>query len=181
MPRRLQYGRGTARIRLDSSGCENLTKPNIRAAIKDGMAARIGRTFLDQEAVIERLLREADYADQAGARVRAIELLGKHLGMMVDRSEVGQPGDFDAVPDDELREEAQALGQAGRASKSRRRMGMPKRLVCWVLGHKMREARMMVVQYRGRRENFGGRKWGVRKRTNRRRETVKCLRCGRRG
>ena len=50
----------------------------------------------------------------SAARIKAWELLAKVQGMLIERSEVGQPGDFDAVPDDELREEAQRLAkQAG--------------------------------------------------------------------
>jgi phage terminase small subunit len=33
---------------------------------------------------------------------RALELLGKEIGMFVDRSEVGKPGDFDHYSDDDL-------------------------------------------------------------------------------
>ena len=41
--------------------------------------------------------------DTPGAN-RALELLGKEIGMFVDRAEVGGPGDFDQMSDDELRE-----------------------------------------------------------------------------
>jgi phage terminase small subunit len=39
----------------------------------------------------------------AGAN-RALELIGKELGMFIDRSEAGKPGDFDKLSTDELRD-----------------------------------------------------------------------------
>ena len=45
---------------------------------------------------------------------KALELLGKEIGLFIERSEVGQPGEFAELKDDALREamvkEAQSLG-----------------------------------------------------------------------
>lgn len=45
---------------------------------------------------------------------RALELIGNHLGMFIQRHEIGQPGDFQRMSDDELNEsltvQARALG-----------------------------------------------------------------------
>ena len=45
---------------------------------------------------------------------KALELLGKEIGMFIERSEVGQPGEFADLKDEDLREamvkEAQSLG-----------------------------------------------------------------------
>lgn len=50
----------------------------------------------------------------ASAANRALELLGKELGMFVDRKEIGQPGDFASMNDgellDKIKERAQLLG-----------------------------------------------------------------------
>jgi hypothetical protein len=46
---------------------------------------------------------EFQYAGQVANR--ALELLGKQLGMFIDRKEVGAPGDFDRMSDEELRAE----------------------------------------------------------------------------
>lgn len=43
-----------------------------------------------------------EYTYQGNVANRALELLGKELGMFVERSEVGKPGDFDQMSDDEL-------------------------------------------------------------------------------
>jgi len=41
-------------------------------------------------------------ARDAGAANRALELLGKEMGMFIDRHEIGGPGDFDHMSDEEL-------------------------------------------------------------------------------
>jgi phage terminase small subunit len=70
---------------------ENLTKPHIAAAIAEAQAARSRRTEITQDWVLERLRAEALFDGEGashGARIRAVELCGKHLGMFVERSEV---------------------------------------------------------------------------------------------
>lgn len=92
-----------------------------------GTAKAIERVGLTKEWVITRLRENAERALQAipvtdseGAPTgeykyegnvanRALELLGKELGMFIERKEVGQPGDFDRMSDDELRAELGAL------------------------------------------------------------------------
>ncbi len=71
-------------------GKENIHKPLIQAAIQAAMQTRSERTQIDQNYVVSRLKEEAERMDggSPGARVRALELLGKHLGLFVDRHEV---------------------------------------------------------------------------------------------
>lgn len=45
-----------------------------------------------------------EYQYQGGVANKALELLGKELGMFIERREVGHAGDFDKMTDDELRE-----------------------------------------------------------------------------
>lgn len=95
-------------------------------------AKAVERTALTKEWVIARLRENALRALQAvpvtnaeGEEVgqyqyngavanKALELLGKTLGMFIERHEVGQPGDFARMSDDELdgalTEQARALG-----------------------------------------------------------------------
>ncbi len=47
--------------------------------------------------------RLGSFVYQGSVANRALELLGKELGMFIDRKEVGQPGDFDDMAADELR------------------------------------------------------------------------------
>lgn len=88
-----------------------------------GTAKAIERVGLTKEWVITRLKENAERALQAipvldaegdptgeykyegSVANRALELLGKELGMFIERKEVGQPGDFDRMSDDELRAE----------------------------------------------------------------------------
>lgn len=90
-------------------------------------AQAIERAGLTKEWVITRLRENAERALQAipvldsdgeptgeykyegSVANRALELLGKELGMFIERKEVGQPGDFDRMSDDELRAELGAL------------------------------------------------------------------------
>jgi len=65
---------------------------------------RMTKTYKDKETgtTIDEVIEVLD-PDKAGAN-RALELLGKELGMFVDRTEIGKPGDFEAMSDEELRE-----------------------------------------------------------------------------
>ncbi len=71
-----------------SVGHENLSKPEIAAAIQKEQAARSERTGITQDEVIRGLKKEAtlDGEDSShSARVSAWAHLGKHLGMFTDR------------------------------------------------------------------------------------------------
>lgn len=95
---------------------------------------------LTKQWVIERLVENANRAMQAEAPKdggdykyegsvanRALELLGKELGMFVERREVGAPGEFDDKTPDELRDfvrsEAEALGLGHVAAEASGRGG----------------------------------------------------------
>ena len=43
-------------------------------------------------------------------RLKALELLAKHWGLLVERHEVGKPGDFVKLTDEEIDAEIMALG-----------------------------------------------------------------------
>jgi hypothetical protein len=69
---------------LDRIGSELLGKTRVAAAIAAAQAKRSKRTELNADYVLKRLRREAnDHTPRAvpGARVKALELLGKHLAM----------------------------------------------------------------------------------------------------
>jgi phage terminase small subunit len=88
-------------------------------------AKAVERAALTKQWVIERLVENVDramqveeirkgdagtgeYRYEGAVANRALELLGKELGMFVERREVGEPGDFDRMADDELRDELRA-------------------------------------------------------------------------
>lgn len=83
---------------------------------------KIARNGKDNGKVVDEL--EIHDRDTAGAN-RALELLGKEVGMFVDRKEVGGPGDFKQVEETDLdhyiaAEVEALLGQAKPPAKSAR-------------------------------------------------------------
>lgn len=98
------------------------------------MAAK--KLSLSKEWVIERLMfnaeralrgkpvldKDGNHTGQFSGKIdgavanRALELLGQHLGMFIQRHEIGDPGDFARLTDSELdarvRAEAKALGMS---------------------------------------------------------------------
>jgi phage terminase small subunit len=99
--RRAGYSARTA----NEQGAQNLAKLSIQKAIQAAMQARSQRTKIDQDYVLHRLRCEAELTGVGGspsARVRALELLGKHLGLFVDRHEHRHGGDKNGdLTDDE--------------------------------------------------------------------------------
>lgn len=72
------YSEKTAR----STGAENLTKPDIAAAIAKSQADRTERTHIDIDYVIQRLSVEAEREGEGashGARVSALRELRQHF------------------------------------------------------------------------------------------------------
>lgn len=83
--RKAGYSEKTARF----IGAENLTKPYIAAAIKQGLLERQERVSMDGDEVIERLAGIAVDAEVATRdRIRALELVGKRHGIFTDHMNV---------------------------------------------------------------------------------------------
>lgn len=77
-----------------------LTKEWVIETLKENVAkAMQARAVLDDDG---KAIGEYQY--QGSVANRALELLGKELGMFVDRKEVGKPGDFERMNDAELAE-----------------------------------------------------------------------------
>ena len=83
---RAGYNEKTARI----IASQNLSKLNIQRALADRLKARQERTEITQDYVLKNLKRIADRASDyhdaphMQAANKALELLGKHLGMFRD-------------------------------------------------------------------------------------------------
>lgn len=78
---------------------------------------------------------QGEYQYQGNVGNRALELLGNELGMFINRKEVGKPGDFASMTDDELdaqiaefiaREEAGTGEGAQGTGAARPKQGMQK-------------------------------------------------------
>lgn len=76
------------------TGSENLSKPDIQAALQAAMQARQARTEITQDYVIGKLVEIADKVAsdcqdsdlKYSNKIKALELLGKHVGAF-ERSE----------------------------------------------------------------------------------------------
>lgn len=72
----------------DKIGSELLGKTSISERIQKAMADREARTEITADYVLRRLREEAELTGEGSshsARIRALELLGKHQGMFADR------------------------------------------------------------------------------------------------
>lgn len=81
---------GYSQKNADKIGSQLLGKTRVSAQIAREQHARSERVQITQEMVLEGLLREARREDESashGARVSAYGLLGKHLGLFVDKVE----------------------------------------------------------------------------------------------
>ena len=62
-------------------GTQLLSNQTVRIAVQQELNARADRLRIDADWVVAQLEREAtDYQNSGSTRVRALELLGKHLG-----------------------------------------------------------------------------------------------------
>lgn len=118
---------------ISVSASRLLAQPSIQGRIQEILLAReaihaqstalaVEKAGLTKQWVIDRLVENVERAMQAeevkaandvgtgeyqynGAVAnRALELLGKELGMFIDRREIGEPGEFDRMTEDELRQ-----------------------------------------------------------------------------
>ena len=68
-----------------SQGSRLLRHPEVSSALEKRQLARAERVGLTADIVVEGLLYEAHHAREGSARVRSLELLGKHIGMWDER------------------------------------------------------------------------------------------------
>ena len=63
-------------------GSQVLAKPHIKKRLAEAIFERSERLRIDADWVVSRLEKEArDQSNSAAVRIRALELLGKHLGI----------------------------------------------------------------------------------------------------
>lgn len=76
----------------DATAARRANSPSVRARVAELQGRAAEKAVLTKTAIIERLFRLADKAEAAGqisAANRAVELLGKEIGMFVDRRLLG--------------------------------------------------------------------------------------------
>ncbi|MGY3608347.1 MULTISPECIES: terminase small subunit [unclassified Bradyrhizobium] len=67
---------------------------------------------------------QGEYQYQGSVANRALELLGKELGMFIDRKELGKPGEFESMTDEELDSCIAELLSPGKAGSGKGAQGM---------------------------------------------------------
>jgi phage terminase small subunit len=106
--RRAGYSARTA----NSTGYELLQAPDVQAEIARLQAERAARTELSQDFVVRELMKVASQEDVTeNAKVRALELLGKHQGMFVEKHE--HDVRLQLTPDERARRVAALLMKGG--------------------------------------------------------------------
>lgn len=87
---------GRAGYKNTDSGRQLVTKRHVLTAVRAEQERRAKRTNVTQDYVLERLQleaeRDAENSSHA-ARVSALNLLGKHLGMFADKMQVEHSGE----------------------------------------------------------------------------------------
>lgn len=93
----------------DACASRLLTDAKVQARVADLQSRVVTDILLTREWVIEQLIdnvRQAKGGDKLDGPTanKALELLGKELGMFIERKEVGKPGEFDNMTVEQKRE-----------------------------------------------------------------------------
>lgn len=90
---------GYSERNADKIASELLGKTGVSGAIREALAARAKKMELDSEFIISRLVeivesrKAGDASITASAAVRALEILGKHIGMFSDKIKIEHSGE----------------------------------------------------------------------------------------
>lgn len=110
----------------DAVKSTGLTKEWVIETLKENVARAMQATPVKTDDDGEAI---GEYQYQGSVANRALELLGKELGMFVDRKEVGKPGEFENMNADQLRDyirrEATELGVGPTSSPGLNGSGKP--------------------------------------------------------
>jgi phage terminase small subunit len=63
------------------------------------------------------VMEQETHQRDASAANRALELLGREVNLFTEKREIGKPGDFDHMSDEELNQNGSSPGSAGEAAK----------------------------------------------------------------
>ena len=101
---------------LNKIGYQQLTHPGVRTSIDFLLKNRSEKADVDVNYVINKWVRmiekcEADESFNASAVLRATELLAKHLGMFIERTEISGK-DGEAIKIEKVQEDADAFTRA---------------------------------------------------------------------
>lgn len=83
-------------------------RPEVKTRIEQLMLQSAARCELSRKQILDRILEDWDTSRKLGQMASALkagEMIGKEVHkMFVDRKEVGGPGDFDKMSEQELRD-----------------------------------------------------------------------------
>lgn len=80
-----------------SIGWENLRKPEIATRINELIIATGEGATVSRSWVVHRLILEAVQSDKGSERIRALELLGRSIGLFTDRLEISEIPDSSVI------------------------------------------------------------------------------------
>ena len=86
----------------DVAAVRLLAHARVAAELRRGQEKLAERTELNAEWVLRQLRSEVEQGEIPSARIKATELIGKHIGMFVERQETGGPGEFANLTEEEL-------------------------------------------------------------------------------
>ena len=95
-----------------------MARSEIKACIAELSLKIESKHILSATETLERISAEAtNMRNHPRDRLKALELLAKHHALLVERHEVGKPGDFVKLSDAEIDEEIMDLGAQREAAK----------------------------------------------------------------
>lgn len=101
---------------VDTYG-HRLTKlPAVKALIAAQREKIDSAIILTATETLERISAEAMNGENGAIRLKALELLAKHHGLLIERKEIGGPGEFAKMTDDELSSELLDLAERRQAA-----------------------------------------------------------------
>ena len=84
--------------------------PEIKARIDKLKKRAEGLSILSANETLARISAEAqDMESLASARIKALELMAKYHGLLIERQEVGKPGEFDKLTDEQVETEIERM------------------------------------------------------------------------
>ena len=118
---------GYSEASATTQAADILRRPKVEKRIDELQAQLVGRIQLDAENVLHQLMLDHKDAKAAGhhsAAVRATELLGKRLGLWIDRVRTEVDDKNDAELADEVVDAALALAKGDKRLKARITAGL---------------------------------------------------------
>ena len=84
--------------------------PEIKAQIDKLKKKAEGKAILSAKGTLAQITTEAlNMKNPSSSRIRALELLAKYHGLLIERQEIGKPGEFDKLSDEQVEAEIKLM------------------------------------------------------------------------